>query len=71
MSLWATRGQGRRELPTPAKPPFGIAAAQDLEALEPLLRNRRYAAPTRKEQLAADRQDGSDTSLRPTSEGDE
>jgi tellurite resistance protein TerC len=71
MSLWATRGQGRRELPTPAKPPFGIAAAQDLEALEPLLRNRRYAAPTRKEQLSAGRQDGSDTSLRPTSEGHE
>ncbi|WP_258805443.1 TerC family protein [Pseudarthrobacter sp. NS4] len=37
-SLWATRGQGRRPLPAPARPPFGTASPQDIADLEPLWR---------------------------------
>ncbi|MFX1819823.1 TerC family protein [Pseudarthrobacter sp. CC4] len=39
-SLWATRGQERRPLPAPERAPFGSAAPEDLEALEPLWRRR-------------------------------
>lgn len=37
-SLWATRGQGRRALPAPERPPFGTASPEEVEALEPLWR---------------------------------
>lgn len=40
-SLWATRGQGRREAPAPQDPPFRSATEQELEELEPLWRPRR------------------------------
>lgn len=35
-SLWATRGQERRELPEPDNAPFGNATAEDLAALDTL-----------------------------------
>ncbi|MFR9801776.1 TerC family protein [Pseudonocardia sp. RS010] len=46
-SLRATRGQGRRALPTPTTPPFRTATPEEIAALEPvaLLRGR----PTRKD----------------------
>ncbi|RBY87965.1 TerC family protein [Blastococcus sp. TF02A-30] len=40
LSLRATRGQGRHALPTPARPPFGVATDEQLTALEPLWRRR-------------------------------
>ncbi|MDR6637956.1 TerC family protein [Paenarthrobacter nitroguajacolicus] len=46
-SLWATRGQGRRELPAPAKPPFGTATIQDMQALDPLFGYRRSTSGAR------------------------
>jgi tellurite resistance protein TerC len=72
MSLWATRRQGRRQLPSAVKPPFGTATAQDLDELEPLWRNRRHAAHSRtKEQLSPGRRDGADASVRSPGEGDD
>ncbi|KRE79367.1 TerC family protein [Arthrobacter sp. Soil763] len=38
MSLWATRGQGRKAPPAPANPPFGTATAEEIAGLEPLWR---------------------------------
>nr|WP_255465807.1 TerC family protein [Cellulomonas sp. APG4] len=39
-SLLATRGQGRRPAPAPARPPFRYATDEELAAAEPLLRRR-------------------------------
>ncbi|MFF0903045.1 UNVERIFIED_CONTAM: TerC family protein [Kocuria sp. CPCC 205316] len=41
MSLRATRGQGRRVLPTPAEPPFRVATEAEDAALEPVWSRRR------------------------------
>jgi tellurite resistance protein TerC len=40
-SLRATRGQGRQELPPPVDPPFRLASADEVAAVEPLWRRRR------------------------------
>jgi tellurite resistance protein TerC len=40
-SLWATRGEGRREPEGPAHAPFGTASAEEIAALEPLWLKRR------------------------------
>lgn len=37
-SLWTTRGQGVRALPTPTNPPFRVATEQETAELEPVLR---------------------------------
>lgn len=43
-SLWATRGQGRREIAAPLRPPFGTAQPREVEALEPLWRRHNSTA---------------------------
>ncbi|HSO90324.1 MAG TPA: TerC family protein [Arthrobacter sp.] len=49
VSLWATRGQGRKEPVGPAHSPFGTASAEEIADLEPLWRKRpdRTATKTR------------------------
>ncbi|GAB2608243.1 TerC family protein [Kocuria arenosa] len=46
VSLRATRGQGRRALPTPAEPPFRVATEAEDAALEPVWSRRRPQTAT-------------------------
>lgn len=43
-SLWATRGQERREAPVPVDPPFRTATDEELQGAEPVWRPRRQQA---------------------------
>ncbi|HST72883.1 TerC family protein [Kocuria sp. U4B] len=58
-SLAATRGAGRRALPTPADPPFRVATAAEDAALEPVWPRRRSPHPER-DGRHQDRQHGGD-----------
>ena len=56
-SLWATRGQQRRDPESPVDPPFGTATDEEIASLEPLCRRRREA---RSQEPVGTRSDGPD-----------